>query len=1094
MTTEIGSLAVSLSMDSSNFTGSINQMNRHLSSMGSELRAAKALGAEYGKSIDGLTSKKEILTRSVATSTAKLEAERRKYDQLVASGTANEATLERQARRVNEAQLAHNRLSTELNEVTEELRIQSSAWTQNGERMQAFGNQLTSVGDKMTGVGKKMSMAITAPIVAAGTASVKMAADFEAQMDRVGAIAGATADEMDQLSESALELGANTSKSASEVAIGMENMAAMGFTTNEILGAMPGIISAAEASGADMAQTADVVAAALNSFSLEAKEASRVADVLAQSANQSAADITDLQYAFKYAAPIANSLGISMEELAASVGIMSDAGIKGEQAGTTLRGGLIALLKPAEKTSQMMDAMGITVEDAEGKFVGLSGLIKNISEALKDQTDVQKLASLATIVGTEAASGFLTLMQAGPQKIDKMTKSLENSAGVSAETAAKMKDNLKGAIEELGGSIETASITIGNKLIPSIRKGSEYIQDLVEKFSALSPEAQKNILVMGGVAAAIGPVLVVSGTLIKSIGTIITAAGTMSTAIGAAGSAFTVLAGPIGWTVAGIAVLTAGIGAATLAYKESNEINIEVLEAKQKEIDANDKLIESFDALQYKNQLSNSEMLRFLDINAELEMTNSPNKVAALKNEQAKLLEKSTLTNEEMDEFLGLNEKVIETSPSTVKAISVQGEAYATNTQALKELNAEKAKELQNGAYETLTKTIQKENSLLNEQKKHIDEINLKNDLQAETKKQIGSLSAEIWKHENEILKLEQQKNGASAEEIINLDTKIRREKEVLEEKNTQKKRAEEMIITYGKQITERDKLLETNRKELAAIEEAKFKYEEIILAQVGITAERGRSGAQLSDELTKLELQKTKLSELLKTGKINTAEYQEQNAKIDTQISKLQNAKNELQLINDVAGKPVFKDLNLRENPKNFWDTLDANLRRPITKTVSIRYNNMNGPQEVGYATGTRYAPGGLSWVGEEGPELMYLPTGARIVPNGDSQALLNKWNIPVGTSMADNMINMANKNASFLSSFTTSSSTSQNHQVNRTNSGQGNLELLIKAIEKLASRPIQTNLEMNGQTVGEAVFETINKLQYNQTSISATMKGVSL
>ena len=558
MTTTIGSLAVSLSMDASNFNGSINQMNRHLTSMGSELRAVRALGTDYGRSVEGLASKKEILTRAVATSSVKLTEERRKYDELVASGTANEATLERQARRVNEAQTQYNRLTTELNEVTEELLIQSSAWTQVGQSLEAVGGKMKAIGDGMVDVGKKMSMAITAPIVAAGTASVKMAADFEAQMDRVGAIAGATSEDMDKLTESALDLGAQTSKSASEVAIGMENMAAMGFTTNEILGAMPGIISAAEASGADMAQTADVVAAALNSFGLEAKEASRVADVLAQSANQSAADITDLQYAFKYAAPIANSLGISMEELAASVGIMSDAGIKGEQAGTTLRGGLIALLKPAEKTSKMMDAMGITVEDAEGKFVGLSGLIENISDALEGQTDVQKMANLATLVGTEAASGFLTLMEAGPQKIDEMTKSLENSAGASSETAAKMKDNLKGALEELGGSIETAAITIGNKLIPSIRKGAEKVQELVEKFSNLSPEAQKNILVMAGVAAAIGPVLVVSGTLISSIGTIITAAGTMSTAIGAAGGAFAVLTGPIGLTVAGLTAVTIG--------------------------------------------------------------------------------------------------------------------------------------------------------------------------------------------------------------------------------------------------------------------------------------------------------------------------------------------------------------------------------------------------------------------------------------------------------------------------------------------------------------------------------------------------------
>ena len=192
-----------------------------------------------------------------------------------------------------------------------------------GEKVGKMGESMKAAGKKMTDAGKDLSMKVTAPILALGTAATKVAMDFEAQMDRVGAIAGATGKDMDKLKKTAMELGASTSKSASEVAIGMENMAAMGFEVNEIIAAMPGIISAAEASGADMAQTADVVAASLNMFGLEASDASKVADVLAQSANQSAADITDLQYALKYAGPPAAALGISLEETTAAIGLMT---------------------------------------------------------------------------------------------------------------------------------------------------------------------------------------------------------------------------------------------------------------------------------------------------------------------------------------------------------------------------------------------------------------------------------------------------------------------------------------------------------------------------------------------------------------------------------------------------------------------------------------------------------------------------------------------------------------------------------------------------------------------------------------------------
>ena len=161
---------------------------------------------------------------------------------------------------------------------------------------------------------------------AAGTAiaaglglAVNKSMDFESQVSRVGAIAGATGSELDALRQSALELGASTSKSASEVAVAQENLAALGFTATDIISAMPGVISAAESSGADMAQTAEVMASALNIFGLEAAESTRVADILAQTANVSAADINDMGYALKYAGPVAANLGVSMEELSGQV-------------------------------------------------------------------------------------------------------------------------------------------------------------------------------------------------------------------------------------------------------------------------------------------------------------------------------------------------------------------------------------------------------------------------------------------------------------------------------------------------------------------------------------------------------------------------------------------------------------------------------------------------------------------------------------------------------------------------------------------------------------------------------------------------------
>ncbi|MFS0559602.1 phage tail tape measure protein [Terribacillus sp. 179-K 1B1 HS] len=350
------------------------------------------------------------------------------------------------------------------------------------------------------------AIAGTAMAVGVG-AAVKTSADFEAQISRVGAIAGATSTELEELRQSALELGASTSKSAAEVAQAQENLAALGFTATEIIAAMPGVISAAEASGADMAQTADVVASALNIWGLEAGEASRVADILAQTANQSAADITDMQYALKYAGAPASALGISLEELAASIGHMTDRGLSGENAGTALRASLLALLNPSEKNTKAMEALGVSVTDAEGNFIGISGVVEEFNKALEGQTDTQKAATLAQLVGTEAVSGFLALMEAGPSEIDKMTASLEDSAGASAETAKQMKDNLKGAIEELMGAFETMKITIGAALTPAIIAVTNVVRDMINAFNGLPDELQTTFAIL----AAITPIALLFG-------------------------------------------------------------------------------------------------------------------------------------------------------------------------------------------------------------------------------------------------------------------------------------------------------------------------------------------------------------------------------------------------------------------------------------------------------------------------------------------------------------------------------------------------------------------------------------------------------
>jgi TP901 family phage tail tape measure protein len=495
----------------------------------------------------------------------------------VAQAKGQDATETKQlAIRLDEAKVEFNGLQNEITQTTQKLDKMKNELSQQSNDWGNFTNKMDAVGSKMQSIGS--SMAITAGAgFATMTYAIKKAVgigmDFGQQLSRVSAISSATAEQIKALKEQALTLGSTTSKSASEIAKGQESLAALGFTVDEIIGSMPGVISAAEASGADMAQTAEVMASSLNIFGLEATEASRVADILAQTANQSAADITDMQYALKYAGPPAAALGISIEELSASIGIMTNAGMKGEQAGTTLRSGLLALLDPSKENAEMMETMGIQITDASGNFVGLSKLIKNMSTSMEGMTETQKAANLASLVGTEAVSGMLSLMAAGPTEINKMTTSLENSSGASEKAAKVMKDNLAGAVDEMNGALETAKIQFTEALTPAIKGATTFITGLIEKWNSLEVSTQKAIAVSVAVGTALLGVVAVVGLVIAATGSVIAGVGAIGGALAAAGGgaavlsgAFAVLTGPIGLTVAGLAL----IGVA--AYKVSKDL------------------------------------------------------------------------------------------------------------------------------------------------------------------------------------------------------------------------------------------------------------------------------------------------------------------------------------------------------------------------------------------------------------------------------------------------------------------------------------------------------------------------------------------
>lgn len=420
-----------------------------------------------------------------------------------------------------------------------------------------FSGKMSALGNTMSSIGGTLTTSVTLPLVGLGTAALKVGNDFEAQMSRVQAISGATGEELQSLNELALQLGADTSFSASQAAQGMENLASAGFTVNEIVAAMPGLLDLAASSGADLATATEIAASAVRGFGLEADQTGHVADVFAEASARTNAQVEDMGEAMKYIAPVANAMGQSLEETAAAIGIMSDAGIKGSQAGTSLRGALSRLAKPTEDMLGVMDQLGISFFDAEGNMLSLSGIVSQLETNMAGLTQEQRNNALVTLFGQESLSGMLALMDRGSDELSAMAESFEDVDGAAKAMADVMLDNTAGAFEALGGSVETLAIKLQQVMAPTVQAIAEKLTEFINTLNSMDEDTLRVIVTVGSLVAAIGPLLLILGKVVS--------------AISAIGPALSVLTGPIGIIIAAVAALAVAWATDFAGIRETTE-------------------------------------------------------------------------------------------------------------------------------------------------------------------------------------------------------------------------------------------------------------------------------------------------------------------------------------------------------------------------------------------------------------------------------------------------------------------------------------------------------------------------------------------
>lgn len=370
---------------------------------------------------------------------------------------------------------------------------------------------LKEIGNMAGVVGKGLTTGLTLPLVGIGAASVKTAADFGAGMSKVQAISGASSKDMLKLSDMAKKMGATTKFSATQSADALSYMAMAGWKTDQMISGLPGVMNLAAASGEDLAMVSDIVTDSLTGFGLKAKDSGRFADILAAASSNANTNVGMMGETFKYAAPLAGTLGYNVEDTAVAIGLMANAGIKGSQAGTTLRTTFSRLAAPTAEVNKGMQMLGLSIKDVQG--LSLDETLSVFREKFASLDKTQQAQAASMIFGKQAMSGMLAVINASEEEYNNLQDAIYNSSGAAEKMAKIMQDNLKGSVIELKSALEGMAIAIGERLAPNLRKAVDFIKDLATAFNELPPSTQDTIVNFGVLLATIGPLLMIFSKL-----------------------------------------------------------------------------------------------------------------------------------------------------------------------------------------------------------------------------------------------------------------------------------------------------------------------------------------------------------------------------------------------------------------------------------------------------------------------------------------------------------------------------------------------------------------------------------------------------
>lgn len=450
----------------------------------------------------------------------------------------------------------------------------------NWEGLKKGGSATKALGEGITDLGRSMTLGLTVPIVAAGGAATSVAANFDDAMSQVQGALGGASEDMDGLRNLALQLGADTVFSATESAQAMVELAKGGLTEAQIKGgALAASMDLAAAGQLNLADAAATTVQMMGSFGLGAGDATRIANALAGAANASSADVSDLTQAMSQCSAQASLAGWSLEDTAAALALFADHGVKGSDAGTSLKTMLQRLAAPTDQAAEAIAAYGLNIRDSNGKMKDISGIADELTGKLGGLSDAERDAALQTIFGSDASRAAAILMQSGSEGLAKYIAATNDATA--AETMANaQKGELSWALENMGGAVESASIAFGTALAPAITAVAGVIGNVAEAFASLPAGVQTGIAVVLALVAALGPLLMV-------IGSVVAALPAISEGFAVLGGALAIPLAPAAAVVAAIAAIAAAIYAAwttSETFRAAVMAGVDAISSKVQEI------------------------------------------------------------------------------------------------------------------------------------------------------------------------------------------------------------------------------------------------------------------------------------------------------------------------------------------------------------------------------------------------------------------------------------------------------------------------------------------------------------------------------